>query len=53
MKLRTWRRQMTRRDTGFVRSVDRLMELIAHHSNKLSKSLQEIYQKSLQEKQNE
>jgi len=52
MKLRTWRRQMTRRDTGFVKSVDRLMDLIAYHSNNLSKALQDIYQKSLKEKQN-
>jgi len=48
MKIRVWRRQMTRRDTGYVRSLDRLMDLIAYHSNKFSKQLQDIYKNSLQ-----
>jgi len=47
MKIRVWRRQMTRRDTGFVRSLDRLMDLMAYHSNKLSKTLQDVYTNSL------
>ena len=47
MKLRTWRRRMTKRDTGFVWSVARLMDLVAYHSNKLSKQLQDIYTNSL------
>jgi len=48
MKIRVWRRQMTRRDTGFVKSVNLLMDLMAYHSNKLSKQLQDIYTNSLQ-----
>ena len=48
MKIRVWRKRMTRRDTGFVKSVNKLMDLIAYHSNKLSKQLQDIYTNSLQ-----
>lgn len=47
MKIRVWRKRMTRRDTYFFKSVNKLMDLMALHSNKLSKQLQDIYTKSL------
>jgi len=53
MKIRVWRRRMTRRDTGFVKSVGRLMDLMAYHSNKLSKQLKDIYENSIKMKEQE
>jgi len=50
MKIRVWRKRMTRRDTGFLKSVSRLMDLVAYHLNKFSKKLQDIYQKSLNQR---
>jgi len=47
MKLRKWRKTLTKRDTGFTKAVDKLMDLMALHSNKLSKQLQDIYTNSI------
>jgi len=47
MKIRVWRKRMTRRDMNFERSIEKFRDLIVFHSNKLSKQLQGIYTKSL------